>query len=593
MDLLANMCCLLDTRLGSRLSGEKTTRAQGLSHPFHTQSVSYILEDRGNMASKQLSRVACRHAPAQRILKLRRPRSSHRSSRATNVTPLSEVATHSSFEGTERSTDGEDEDRLLNFYKTEMAKSNTMLYVTRISFCIFVVFAMYLLGMMFFFRTSSSNLTSPVEKIVYRYAPAIECQAGNTSHSSQRLFKRLDKVSVNLTSTPTADHDFEATTFAVPQSVRSQSALRGSELENPGPTDHLLFSGIDRSFMVRWTDEPYDRDQGAYKTFLELRDRHVGVKLLVALGETWEDWRAFRDMVSEHSIIRTFAQNLARWVMSKTFDGVVINWRYPRKLDRWRVTDMVREVKSRFAPKRLILALTLPHEQTVRRTGFDVAKLGELADFLLFRLYSEINSTVRKTTFPVTSEDVTRFPKAVRSEMGRTVFHKACFVLPLGRPHVYAAESGPPTCWSGNTFELPEDCERATQRRQRETTLALGTGGEETAKRSSWTFTTVELQVLYTSFLRHGVPPKFGGERRACSVGLNTVVVSVRVVSVAIVRRVGERYEVETGLRPLGRISGVIGCVDETMIAIVGPSKNDPTAIKVVHSAASISTPST
>ncbi|KAG0417925.1 hypothetical protein HPB47_005255 [Ixodes persulcatus] len=155
-------------------------------------------------------------------------------------------------------------------------------------------------------------------------------------------------------------------------------------------------------------------------------------------------------------------------------------------------------------------------------------------------------------------------------------------------------------------FELPEDCERATQRRQRETTLALGTGGEETAKRSSWTFTTVELQVLYTSFLRHGVPPKCGGERRACSVGLKTVVVSVRVVSVAIVRRVGvrrgwlrfpetpsERYDVETGLRPLGRISGVIGCVNETMIAIVGPSKNDPTAMKVVHCAASISTPST
>ncbi|KAG0411129.1 hypothetical protein HPB47_011736 [Ixodes persulcatus] len=87
---------------------------------------------------------------------------------------------------------------------------------------------------------------------------------------------------------------------------------------------------------------------------------------------------------------------------------------------------------------------------------------------------------------------------------------------------------------------------------------------------------------------------------RMASVGLKTVVVSVRVVSVAIVRRVGvrrgwlrfpetpsERYDVETGLRPLGRISGVIGCVNETMIAIVGPSKNDPTA------AAGISTPST
>ncbi|KAG0427637.1 hypothetical protein HPB47_025319 [Ixodes persulcatus] len=104
------------------------------------------------------------------------------------------------------------------------------------------------------------------------------------------------------------------------------------------------------------------------------------------------------------------------------------------------------------------------------------------------------------------------------------------------------------------------------------------------------------------------VLPKFGGERRARSAGLKTVGVSVRVASVALVRRIGvrrgwlrfpetpsERYDVETGLWPLGsgRIFGVIGCVNETMIDIVGPSKNDPTAMKAVHFAASISTPST
>ncbi|KAG0425033.1 hypothetical protein HPB47_027777 [Ixodes persulcatus] len=31
------------------------------------------------------------------------------------------------------------------------------------------------------------------------------------------------------------------------------------------------------------------------------------------------------------------------------------------------------------------------------------------------------------------------------------------------------------------------------------------------------------------------------------------------------------------GFQGLGRIPGVIGCVDGTMIAIVGPSQNDPT----------------
>ncbi|KAG0416147.1 hypothetical protein HPB47_006679 [Ixodes persulcatus] len=89
-------------------------------------------------------------------------------------------------------------------------------------------------------------------------------------------------------------------------------------------------------------------------------------------------------------------------------------------------------------------------------------------------------------------------------------------------------------------------------------------------------------------------------------VGLKTVGVSFRVLSVPIARRVvvrrgwfrfpetpSERYDVETDLRSLGRIFGVISCVNETMIAIVGPSKNDPTATVVVYCAASISMPST
>ncbi|XP_042144112.1 putative nuclease HARBI1 [Ixodes scapularis] len=75
-----------------------------------------------------------------------------------------------------------------------------------------------------------------------------------------------------------------------------------------------------------------------------------------------------------------------------------------------------------------------------------------------------------------------------------------------------------------------------------------------------------------------------------------TVSVAVRAVSVAIVRRLGvqrgwihfpetpgERFDAEKGFRLLGRIPGVIGCVDGTMVSIVGPSKNDPTVTKAAY----------
>ncbi|KAM7307324.1 hypothetical protein ISCGN_010960 [Ixodes scapularis] len=75
-----------------------------------------------------------------------------------------------------------------------------------------------------------------------------------------------------------------------------------------------------------------------------------------------------------------------------------------------------------------------------------------------------------------------------------------------------------------------------------------------------------------------------------------TVGIVVRAVSLAIVQPLGirrgwidfsqttgKRDDVERGFQRLGRIPGVIGCVDGTMIAIVGPSENDPTVTKAAY----------
>ncbi|KAM7306977.1 hypothetical protein ISCGN_010613 [Ixodes scapularis] len=75
-----------------------------------------------------------------------------------------------------------------------------------------------------------------------------------------------------------------------------------------------------------------------------------------------------------------------------------------------------------------------------------------------------------------------------------------------------------------------------------------------------------------------------------------TVGIVVRAVSLAIVQPLGigrgwidfsqttgKREDVKRGFQRLGRIPGVIGCVDGTMIAIVGPSQNDPTVTKAAY----------
>ncbi|KAM7295668.1 putative nuclease HARBI1 isoform X2 [Ixodes scapularis] len=156
------------------------------------------------------------------------------------------------------------------------------------------------------------------------------------------------------------------------------------------------------------------------------------------------------------------------------------------------------------------------------------------------------------------------------------------------------AVSGTPRCIRAPGGDLSEAIPPAQDRGAvvvRRT--SRGTGGEE----SAYHVMTVELQVLCA--LRFYGTGSFQGmvaSDEHVAREQKTVSVAVRAVSVAIVRRLGvqrgwihfpetpsERFDAEKGFRVLGRIPGVIGCVDGTMVSIVGPSKNDPTVTKAAY----------
>ncbi|KAM7293881.1 putative nuclease HARBI1 isoform X1 [Ixodes scapularis] len=159
---------------------------------------------------------------------------------------------------------------------------------------------------------------------------------------------------------------------------------------------------------------------------------------------------------------------------------------------------------------------------------------------------------------------------------------------------VVQAVSGTPRCIRAPGGDLSEAIPPAQDRGAvvvRRT--SRGTGGEE----SAYHVMTVELQVLCA--LRFYGTGSFQGmvaSDEHVAREQKTVSVTVRAVSVAIVRRLGvqrgwihfpetpsERFDAEKGFRLLGRIPGVIGCVDGTMVSIVGPSKNDPTVTKAAY----------
>ncbi|KAH7981128.1 hypothetical protein HPB49_021809 [Dermacentor silvarum] len=320
-----------------------------------------------------------------------------------------------------------------------MAHANTMLYVTRVSFCIFVLFAMYLLGMLFYARTTARPS-----------APVIVYQKAAPCPSAAPLKALADMPSSTPPAPPSTSSSTAKTaraSFAAPETAETevqqqqqhyhlfcffnQSAQQGPSTMSldvsqipVGLCTHLVYSSLginSRGFTLSL--EGHDVEQGAIERFAAFGQPS---KVLVAVGGSRHDWRAYQDIASDRRIARDFGHKLRRWFQDQNFDGAVIDWPVPAK--QRDATELVQEVKRALNGEQL-LAVLLPHDQRRRRKMFDVRRLVAIADFLLFRMYGSHGP--HRTEYPITEQDISLFPKAARSETGRDGFEKACMVLPL------------------------------------------------------------------------------------------------------------------------------------------------------------------
>lgn len=297
---------------------------------------------------------------------------------------------------------------------------NAMLYVTRITFCVFVLFAMCLLGMLFYARTAG------LQKPIIIYQKAAPCASAASVRAAQvQVVSSSKPPSVTLTTRPS----FEAPQQPTPEGQHlfcffNRSAPESFDVSKipVGLCTHLVYSAISidsSAFTLRLTDS----EQSKIERFSAFGQPS---KLLVLVGQSRQDWRAYHDIASDRHITRDFGLKVRSWLQEQNLDGVVIDWSTGG--EQRAMTELVRGIKRALGDDQL-LAVLLPHDQSRRRAAFDVRRLVAVADFLLFRMYG--SHGLRRTEFPVTEQDVALFPKAVRSETGREAFGKACMILPL------------------------------------------------------------------------------------------------------------------------------------------------------------------
>ncbi|KAM7293836.1 putative nuclease HARBI1 isoform X1 [Ixodes scapularis] len=292
-------------------------------------------------------------------------------------------------------------------------------------------------------------------------------------------------------------------------------------------------------------------------------DRLSGGKtrVLMALGGYSEESPQFSRLGRDSVAMDTLVADIVTMMVDLRLDGLAIHWVLPA--GACQPSDVNNTLSVLFANvKKLLVLNNLPALMTLILPYGDTATVGsmspDLVDFFFFVTHQFRPNTRR---------------------------HDLC---QLYREH-------------RDAFELPEEIFRKQYRLPKIVVRWLCDELREEPEvrrvRTSWTVMTVELQVLCA--LRFYGTGSFQGmvaSDEHVARDQKTVSVAVRAVSVAIVRRLGvqrgwihfpetpsERFDAEKGFRLLGRIPGVIGCVDGTMVSIVGPSKNDPTVTKAAY----------
>ncbi|WAR04010.1 CHIT1-like protein [Mya arenaria] len=117
---------------------------------------------------------------------------------------------------------------------------------------------------------------------------------------------------------------------------------------NTSLCSHLVyaFADIDRQNLTLVKSQPDDDDgtvwtkRGRYFTFNKLKADCPGLKTLLSVGGAYG--HGFPLVVANADAMRTFARNAALYARDRDFDGIDIDWEYPRKLYREKFLDLIK-----------------------------------------------------------------------------------------------------------------------------------------------------------------------------------------------------------------------------------------------------------
>lgn len=151
----------------------------------------------------------------------------------------------------------------------------------------------------------------------------------------------------------------------------------------------LAFAGIDEeTFEIKSMIPEYEDDERKYLSFTDLKNRHLYLKTMLAVGGWGLGGEVFSNMVSRPERRAAFVESAVSWMRGHEFDGLEILWKYPgyerrggKPWDKRNFVLLLKELKEAFAPYPLYLTAAVPLEENYLDGGYDIANMEKYVDW--------------------------------------------------------------------------------------------------------------------------------------------------------------------------------------------------------------------
>jgi chitinase len=137
-----------------------------------------------------------------------------------------------------------------------------------------------------------------------------------------------------------------------------------------------------------------DGKQGLYQRIVALKVRNPKLKVLLAIGGWSFGTAKFKEVAETRFARQTFIFSAIPYLREHQFDGLDVDWEYPKRNDKENFVSFIKELREAFEyeaeetnNERLLLSAAVPVGPDNIRDGYDVPSVGKHLDFINLMAY--------------------------------------------------------------------------------------------------------------------------------------------------------------------------------------------------------------